>query len=129
MLVAEIRLADARVRQLQAEGGAGLARAHLAFQIGLPADDEVWPEELPAPSVAATTTRSDASLGSGSEDRPELAAARARVEQARAGVRVATSQMAPAAIALSSVSSTLCAVKPISIPKGLLVRLLSIKPS
>jgi outer membrane protein len=95
VLVAEIRLADARVRQLQAEGGAGLARAHLAFQIGLPADDEVWPEELPAPSVAATTTRSDASLGSGSEDRPELAAARARVEQARAGVRVATSQMAP----------------------------------
>ena len=94
VLAAEVRLAEARARQLQAVGGARLARANLAFQIGLPANDEVWPAELPAPSVAATTARSGAPPA-GSEDRPELAAVRARVEQARAGVRVATSQMLP----------------------------------
>lgn len=95
VLEAEVRLAEARARQLQAEGGARLARANLAFQIGLPANEEVWPADLPVPSVAATTARNGAPPGGGSEERPELAAVRARVEQARAGVRVATSQMAP----------------------------------
>jgi outer membrane protein TolC len=95
VLAAEVRLAEARARQLQAQGGARLARANLAFQIGLPANEDVWPEELPAPSVAATTARNGAPPGGGSENRPELAAVRARVEQARAGVRVATAQMLP----------------------------------
>lgn len=95
VLAAEVRLAEARAGQVQAEGGARLARANLAFQIGLPANEEVWPAELPAPSVGATTATNGPPAGGGSEDRPELAAVRARVEQARAGVHVATSQMAP----------------------------------
>lgn len=94
VLEAEVRLAEARARRLEAEGGARLARANLAFQIGLPADEQVWPAELPTPTVAATTAWQRAREGR-AEDRPELAAVRARVDQARAGVRVATSQMAP----------------------------------
>ena len=95
VLVAEVRLAEARVLQLQAAAGARLARAHLAFLMGFPGDSEVWPADLPPPSVAATSPRSDASPEGDSDSRPELAAVRARVEQARVGVRVARSQMAP----------------------------------
>lgn len=102
VLAAEVRLADARAQMLQARGGARLARANLAFQIGLPANEEVWPAAI-SPSDArarATRVRPDPDT---EQQRPELAMARARVEQARAGVRVATSQMLPQVNALAGV--------------------------
>ncbi len=94
VLEAEVRLAEARAQLIEARGGARLARANLAFQIGLPSDQEVWPADLPLSASAGASPDADPAdrdaLG-----RPELATARARVEQAHAGVNVAMSQMLP----------------------------------
>jgi outer membrane protein TolC len=94
LLEAEVRLAKVRARLIDAEGLARLARANLAFQIGLPADQEVWPADLPvSESTAAETMQDDKSPGF--EERPELATAKARTEQAQTGVNVATARMIP----------------------------------
>lgn len=94
LLAAEVRLADARAQLAQALGGARLARVHLAFQIGLPSDEEVWPADIEPPDTEtqASPARHESEL---EQQRPELGTARARVEQAHAGVRVATAQMLP----------------------------------
>ena len=102
VLAAEVRLADARAQMLQARGGARLARANLAFQIGLPANEEVWPAAISLSDSRARATRARPDPDA-AQQRPELAMARARVEQARAGVRVATSQMLPQVNALAGV--------------------------
>lgn len=103
VLGAEVRLAEARALLIQAKGGARLARANLAFQMGLP-DQEVWPEDLPSlPLAAATSATSEDAASGEAGNRPELAVASARVNQARQGVRLAASQMAPEVNALFKV--------------------------
>lgn len=99
VLAAEVRLADARAQLLQARGAARLARVNLAFQIGLPADQEVWPAELAPSDSRATYVPEEV------QRRPELAMATARVDQARAGVRVARSQMLPQVNAIAGVQA------------------------
>jgi len=104
VLEAEVRLADARAQLLQARGGARLARVNLAFQIGLPANQEVWPAAI-APSDSRASARHVRPEDDAAQQRPELAMARARVEQARAGVRVARSQMLPQVNAIAGVQA------------------------
>jgi len=99
LLEAEVRFAGARAQLIQAEGIARLARANLAVQIGLSSHQEVWPADLPLGASTATSSGINRT-GPGTEGRPELAAARAQVEQARAGVAIAQSQMLPEVNAL-----------------------------
>jgi outer membrane protein TolC len=90
VLEAEVRKAEAKGQLIQAEGGAKLARANLAYQIGLPSDKEIWPEELDIKLLPDNTAPSY-----GPEQRPELAVIRSRIEQADAGESAARSRMLP----------------------------------
>ena len=90
VLEAEVRQAEAQGQFIQAEGGARLARANLAYQIGLPSDKEIWPEELDIKLLS-----DNAGSSYNPEQRPELAVIRSRIEQANAGESVARSRMLP----------------------------------
>jgi len=95
LLEAEVRLAEVKAGVVQARGGVTLARSNLAFQMGLPASEPVAPalveaKKTPGPLVPY---RKDADRAL--HQRPELAAARTRVEQAEAGHRAAWAQMLP----------------------------------
>jgi outer membrane protein TolC len=90
VLTAEVRKAEAKGQLIQAEGGARLARANLAYQIGLSSEKEIWPEELDINLL------SDNALPLyDPEQRPELAVIRSRIEQASAGESAARSRMLP----------------------------------
>jgi len=89
VLEAEVRKAEAQSRLISAQGGARLARANLAFQMGLPADREIWPEEIDFRPSADRVDISDP------ERRPELAILNSRIEQARAGQMAARSRLLP----------------------------------
>ncbi len=89
VLEAEVRKAEAASQLISAQGGARLALANLAFQIGLPPDREIRPEEIDirvAPDHAASLDP---------ERRPELAMIHSRIEQAQAGEDAARSRLLP----------------------------------
>lgn len=90
VLEAEVRKAEAKGQLIQAEGLARLARANLAYQIGLPSDKEIWPEELDINLLSDNAVPSY-----DPEHRPELAVIRSKVEQADAGESAARSRMLP----------------------------------
>jgi len=89
VLEAEVRKAEAEGQLVQAQGGARLARANLAYQIGLPSDKEIWPEELDI------VVQSDSIKSYDPEQRPELAVINSRIEQAYAGQSAARSRLLP----------------------------------
>jgi OMF family outer membrane factor len=89
VLEAEVRKAEAQGQLIQAQGGARLARANLAYQIGLPSDKEIWPEELDI------MVQSDNIESYDPEQRPELAVINSRIEQAYAGQSAARSRLLP----------------------------------
>jgi outer membrane protein TolC len=93
VLEAEVRLAEARYKLAQTRGDGRLARSNLAFEIGLPSDEAVWPEPLPELSARSTAT-STGPLPS-TVQRSELEAVRARLGQARMGERAARAQTIP----------------------------------
>ncbi len=95
LLEAEVRLVEVKAAVVQARGGVTLARSNLAFRMGLPASEPVppalsEPKRIPGPLVPY---RKDADRAL--HQRPELAAARTRVEQAEAGHMAAWAQMLP----------------------------------
>ena len=90
VLAAEVRKAEAKGQLIQAEGGARLARANLSYQIGLPSDKEIWPEEL---NIKLLSDNAGSSCDP--EQRPELAVIRLRIEQANAVESAARSRMLP----------------------------------
>lgn len=89
VLEAEVRKAEAQGQLIQAQGGARLARANLAYQIGLPSDKEIWPEEIDI------MVQSDNIESYDPEQRPELAVINSRIEQAYAGQSAARSRLLP----------------------------------
>jgi outer membrane protein TolC len=90
VLEAEVRKAEAQSQLIQAQGGARLARANLSYQIGLPSDKEIWPEEL---DIKLLSDKAGSSYDPG--QRPELAVIRSKIEQADAGESAARSRMLP----------------------------------
>jgi outer membrane protein len=90
VLEAEVRQAEAKGQLIQVQGGARLARANLAYQIGLPSNKEIWPEELDIKPLS-----DNAGSSYDPEQRPELAVIRSRIEQADAGESLARSRMLP----------------------------------
>ena len=91
VLAAEVRKAEAKGQLIQAQGGARLARANLAYQIGLPSDNDIWPEELDIKLLSDNAGSSSYDP----EQRPELAVIRLKIEQADAGESAARSRMLP----------------------------------
>jgi outer membrane protein len=94
VLRAELGLADARQRLIQARGGVTLARARLALALGLPPDTVIEPDApdeappRPTPAVEEAERRALAS-------RVELREVEASIAQASSGVRAAWSRMLP----------------------------------
>jgi outer membrane protein TolC len=95
VLEAEVRLAEAESQLIQAREGVDLSRRNLAFVMGLSPDDPVIPMPVRESDLPSTEGEAAAAETAALEQRPELAAARARSEQAEAGVRAAWAQMLP----------------------------------
>ena len=95
VLEAEVRLAEAESQLIQAREGVDLSRRNLAFVVGLSPDEQVVP--MPVNEAELPATEGDAARAESValEERPELGAARARAEQAEAGVRAAWAAMLP----------------------------------
>lgn len=95
VLEAEVRLAQAKADRIKARGAMSLARSNLAFRMGLPADREVAPVRLDPDDLPASATRPVVDTGTANMERPEVAAARLRAQQAEAGYRAAWALMLP----------------------------------
>jgi len=89
VLEAEVRKAEAQSQFIQVQGGARLARANLAYQIGLPSNQEIWPEEIDIKVLSDRVESYDP------DRRPELAVINARIEQASVGESAARSHLLP----------------------------------
>jgi outer membrane protein len=95
VLEAEVRMAEAESQLIQAREGVDLSHRNLSFVMGLSPDEPVVPmpvRESDLPSTEGDAARAESVALA---ERPELAAARARSEQAEAGVRAAWAQMLP----------------------------------
>lgn len=95
LLEAEVRLAQAKADRIKARGGMSLARSNLAFQMGLPADQEVAPRRIEPADVPTGPIRPLADGDGAAVERPEIAAARLRAQQAEAGYQAAWAMMLP----------------------------------
>ncbi len=103
LLRAQLGLASAKQRLIQAKGGVELARGRLAMLMGLPPEAPISPADTvddvkPAPIMPADVAESRAVA-----DRLELKQVSARIEQARAGEGLAKSKMIPQINAVGSV--------------------------
>jgi outer membrane protein TolC len=95
VLEAEVKLAEAESQLIQAREGVELSRSNLAFTMGRSPDRPVIPEPLTERDLPAVEERYDEAVGAAMASRPDVAAMRARTEQAEAGVRAAWAQMLP----------------------------------
>jgi outer membrane protein TolC len=95
VLEAEVKLAEAEAQLIQAREGVELTRSNLAFTMGRSPDHPVIPEPLSEQDLPAVEEDYDAALHTAMASRPDVAAMRARTEQADAGVRAAWAQMLP----------------------------------
>ncbi|MBW2528100.1 MAG: TolC family protein [Deltaproteobacteria bacterium] len=95
LLEAEVRLAQAKADLIKAQGGMSLARSNLAFQMGLPADQEVAPQRIETSELSAGPIRPVADANAAETERPEIAAMKLRAQQAEAGARAAWALMLP----------------------------------
>ncbi len=95
VLRAELGLAAAQQRLIQANGNVTLARSRLATVIGKPVDHAIEPvEDDRAPALDAPPNPADAETRA-VRARAELREVAARTEQAETGVRLAKSKMLP----------------------------------
>jgi outer membrane protein TolC len=106
VLEAKARLAEANSGLAQAEGGLLLARSNLAFHMGLPVDEDVVPEPISYDRLPQVDTDEERGFRAALAQRPELAAASARVRQATAGRRAAWASMLPQLSAIGSYQHT-----------------------
>ncbi|WP_428267911.1 TolC family protein [Haliangium sp.] len=95
VLEAEVRLSEVRASLVRARGGVTLARANLAFQMGLPADRQVFPAPIPETEPVSIEQSYEDAAAEALTQRSELSAIASRVEQAQAGSRAARAQMLP----------------------------------
>jgi outer membrane protein len=95
VLRAELGLAAAQQRLIQAKGGVVLARGRLATLMGRPPGLEIEPVDLTTdPAIAPQPAEPDAEQRA-VDNRFELKEVSAHIEQANAGVRLAKSKMLP----------------------------------
>jgi outer membrane protein TolC len=102
LLRAQLGLAAAKQRLIQAKGGVELARGRLAMVMGLPPETPIAPADSvedvkPAPIMPAEMAESRAV-----SERLELKQIATRIEQARAGESLAKSRMIPQVNAVAS---------------------------
>ena len=102
VLEAQVRLAQAQADHIKARGAMSLARSNLAFQMGLPADQEIAPQRIEPTAEPAAAIRPLADPDADNMERPEVAAARLRAQQAEAGYRAAWALMLPQVNLLAS---------------------------
>lgn len=99
LLEAQVRLAQARAKLSEVNGGLLFARSALAFHMGLPANEPIIPAPIDVQRLPIFPGQvQNASLS----DRPDLRAAESRIEQADAGVGIAFSKLFPEVLATAS---------------------------
>lgn len=107
VLETEVRLAEARSLLIEAKAGVKLARANLAFQMGLPVESDLGPAGVAVettaarPSLEATTNPVSTAY-----TRPDIQALEHRAEQARRGRKLAASALLPQLSAMASYQRT-----------------------
>jgi outer membrane protein TolC len=94
-LRAELGLAAARQRLIQARGNVTLAGGHLAVLLGLPPDTVIEPAEAPTEPPPVEPITSEEAQRRGLASRVELREVDAQIAQAQAGVRAAMSRFLP----------------------------------
>jgi len=104
VLRAELGLAAAKQRLIQARGNVILATGHLAALIGLPADTSLEPVADTSQMATPTAPAVEEIERSAVANRPELKELAARTDQARAAWRLAWSKMVPALVAMGNYS-------------------------
>lgn len=95
VLRAELGLAAAKQRLIQANGGVVLARGQLARLMGLPPDSPIDPADKIAEAPAGPVMPAAEAERLAVADRLEIKEIAKRVDQAAAGVRLAKSKMLP----------------------------------
>jgi outer membrane protein TolC len=97
LLQAQVRESEAEAALADAEKNAGVARAALNLELGRPLDTPMAlpPRVEPMEPAAPADAPLEALLAEAAEQRPDLRAARARVEAARAGLRRARGDRLP----------------------------------
>jgi outer membrane protein len=106
LLEADVRLAEAQSMFIRARGHTRIARANLAFVMGLPVDSDIAPQPLRRAALPRVDRDLDAVAGRAMERRTEVASASLRIEQAKHARRAATSNMLPQLSALASYQRT-----------------------
>jgi outer membrane protein len=106
LLEADVRLAEAQSMFIRARGQTRIARANLAFVMGLPVDSDIAPQPLRRAALPRVDRDLDAVAGRAMERRTEVASASLRIEQAKHARRAATSNMLPQLSALASYQRT-----------------------
>lgn len=102
LLRAQLGLAAAKQRWIQAKGGVELARGRLAMVMGLPPETPIAPADSVEDVKPAPIMPADAAESRAVSDRLELKQVDARIEQAHAGERLAKSRMIPQVNAVAS---------------------------
>lgn len=101
-LRAELGLAAARQRFIQARGDMTLARGRLAILLGLPPDTVIEPAEAPTEPPPVDPITSEEAQRRGLASRLELREVDAQIARAHAGVRTARSRFLPQVNAVAS---------------------------
>lgn len=101
-LRAELGLAAARQRWIQARGNVVLSRGRLAALLGLPPDTAIEPAEAPIESLPAEPMTSEEAQRRSLAMRVELREVETQIEQAHASVRAAKSRFLPHVNAVAS---------------------------
>lgn len=105
VLETEVRLAEARSLLIQARGGVKLARASLAFAMGLPIQTDLGPAPISIRPLSSATA-SEAERSDALRNRPDVSALRTRAEQAKLARKITTSAMLPQLNAMASYQRT-----------------------
>ena len=103
VLETEVSLAQGRSALIDAKAAMTLARANLAFHMGMPVDADIGPS-LIEPHAAAGSGAQDRATPS--SPRPDLEALRLRAEQARFARKLAVSSLLPQLNAVASYQRT-----------------------
>ena len=106
LLEADTRLAEARSLHIRARGQTRMARANLAFVMGMPVDSDIAPQPMRRADLPRVERNLDAIAGRAMGRRVEVAEAELRYEQAKHARRAATSNMLPQLSALASYQRT-----------------------
>jgi outer membrane protein len=106
VLDAEVRLSGARAQRIQAKGALDLARANLAFQMGVPVTEVIIPVDVAEGQLAARPGGEAADLNFAVSHRAELAASSERMNQAEAAADAAWFKMLPEVSGIFSMQHT-----------------------